>query len=72
LSLRQLGITKFVPELFQTTESTIVIENLLNGTNPNTVRFMDIKLGTSAVTLSCKAKNLVESREAKDQKTTGP
>ena len=50
-SLDQIGISRFVPKLLDTNDECIVIENLLQGTNEATVRIMDIKLGTSTLTM---------------------
>ncbi len=52
--------------LFSTTDKSISIENLLEGTDPATVRVMDLKMGTSTVTKKAKLKGNVEYRNNKD------
>ena len=65
-NLDELGLRRFVPMLFSTTDKSISIENLLEGTDPATVRVMDLKMGTSTVTKKAKLKGNVEYRNNKD------
>ena len=70
-SLEAIGITRFVPKLIDFTDESIVIENLLQGTNADTVRIMDIKLGTSTLTMKSES-NVAKAdyRLQKDLATT--
>lgn len=52
--------------LFSTTDKTISIENLLKGTDSESVRVIDLKIGTSTVTKKAKLKGNVEYRNNKD------
>ena len=70
-NLTHLGLHKFVPNLISYTESSITIENLMFDTDPNYVRLIDIKLGTSTCTKNAKSNPVkVEYRAMKDMKTT--
>jgi hypothetical protein len=53
-NLIPLGLAKFAPNLISYTETSIEIENLMSGTDPNHVRIVDIKLGTSTCTKNAK------------------
>ena len=59
-----------MPNLIEIRTDTIVIENLLSGTNDSSVRIMDIKLGTSTLTKKGKIKGIEEYRRQKDHQTT--
>ncbi len=54
-NLTHMGLHKFVPNLISYTESSITIENLMFDTDPNHVRLIDIKLGTSTCTKNAKS-----------------
>ena len=69
-SLDVIDIKLFVPKLIETKTDSIIIENLLSGTNDSTVRIMDIKLGTSTLTKKGKIKGIEEYRRQKDLQTT--
>lgn len=70
-NLIPLGLSKFTPNLISYTETSIEIENLMSGTDPNHVRIVDIKLGTSTCTKNAKSKpGKIEYRAAKDMRTT--
>ncbi len=57
-SLDDIDIKKFVPNLIEIRTDSIVIENLLSGTNNLSVRIMDVKLGTSTLTKKGKMKGI--------------
>ena len=66
-----IGISQFVPKLIASTNDSIVIENLLQGTQNTTVRIMDIKLGTSTLTMNAESNATKrEYRLQKDLATT--
>ena len=70
-SLEAIGISRFVPKLFGTTDEAIIIENLLGGTNEKTVRILDVKLGTSTLTMKSESNaQKAQYRREKDLQTT--
>ncbi len=66
-----IGISRFVPKLIETTDDAVIIENLLFGTNDNSVRIIDIKLGTTTLTMTSEVNaSKAEYRLQKDLQTT--
>lgn len=52
--------------------SVIHIENLTHGLDANYTSMMDIKIGTTNVTLKCKALGGADRKTKKEEKTTTP
>ena len=50
---QSLGISAFTPTYYGFEGSSIMIENLLYGTDPESTSIIDIKMGTSTVTNNC-------------------
>ncbi len=63
---------RFVPKLLSSSETTVTIENLLEGTSDQ-VRLIDVKMGTSTVTKKAKhTPGKVDYRLQKDARTSTP
>lgn len=69
--LDSFGVRKFAPKLLALNENTIEIENLMQGCDTEQLRLIDLKLGTSTLTMQKKDNaEAIADKLKKDAETT--